>query len=629
MTGKITGTYDMQIGNEQINGKMNASVKDFHFYYFNLGDVEAEGVVAKNLFKLPKVTLHPPKIEKLQVPGEIAFNFSDAGFVFKGPLLPGMQVEGKVDYSAPKIINAKVNCTHCSTLPLLAALEYEPLEGYFDAHANFQMNIANFQTSVIESVFTRLNFVMGATDFSQENPLKISFRTGAFHFDDVTLKFNDRKLKLLGSFDPKGPLNLQLDGDLDLGLLKNMKTYFRDASGFAKLNIKATGTLKDPRVLGNIEFDQASITPRLLGNAVEDLKGKIILETDKVMFDNFEGSVLDGNLKLAGYVNHDNFKKITKADLKIDAREIAYTDPGTLRLYMSGKLNLTGGDPHLKLSGNLDITEGKYIKNFDMANFILTPSKTPQLEGKSSEFDDVEVDLRVKSPGELMVKNNLAEIYLKSDLHILGTKAKPVFEGALSVLDGQINFFKINFENAKGFIDFRNPVKGVPYVEITANKNFDRVSENPVVTAKLEGYTDNLNLSFDSNPPLEKREILSLIFTGYLPEQQQNIAGANIASSVIASQVTSFLEKPVSAATHLDIFKMEASDPDAKSLSSLVVGKKITDRLSLEFKTDLSVEDTVTNLQAEYIVLDNFLFKASRSSTGRYRLNLIFRYSGY
>ncbi len=629
MTGKITGTYEMQVATDQIGGKLNAQIKDFHFYYFNLGNVEAEGLVAKNIFRLPKISFSPPKLGKLEVPSEIVLNFSPTGFTFKGPLLTGMQVDGNVNYSAPKVVNAKVDCRNCALGPLLAALDYEPKEGNFDAKANFVMNIGNFDASVIQAEFTRFNLPMGETILTHDSPLKVAYRSGAFQFDDVRIRSNDHTIRLQGSVDPDGPINAQINGELDLSLLKNIRAHFREGSGFAKVALKLGGTLKDPNVLGNIEFEKATASPRLLGNTVEDLKGKIVLESDKIIFENFEGSVMEGDLKLSGYVNHDDFQKITKADLRIDAREIAFTDPGTLKLYLSGKLSLSGVESKLRLVGGVDITEGRYIKNFDLTNFILRPASVPQLESRGSGFDDVELDLRIKSPGELMVKNNVAEIYLKSDLRITGTKARPVYEGALSVLDGKFNFFKVNFENAKGFIDFRNPNKPTPFVDIIANKTFDQTSENVVVNAKIEGFTDNLNLNFESNPPLEKREILSLMFTGYLPDAQQGLSGANIASSVLASQVTSLLEGPVNSLTHLDIFKLEASDPDSQSLSSLVVGKQITDRFSVGFKTDLDVQDTITNIQAEYILLDNVLVKTSRSSTGRYRLDLTFRFKGY
>jgi len=627
MTGKLSGIYEMQVGGDQVSGKLTANVKDFHFYYFNLGDVEAEGIVAKNVFKLPKVSFQPPKVEKMSIPSEIVFNFTDAGFTFKGPLLPGMSIEGNLAYARKDIVNAKTQCNRCALAPLIAAMGYAPLEGTFDARGNFEMHIGNFQSSNIQVEVSKLNLPMGESVLAEAAPLKMSYHSGAFYMDRVDFNFNDRTAQLRGSFVPEGPLNLSLNGEVDLGLLKNFREYFREGSGPAKVNLKALGTLKDPKLSGWIEFEGGSVSSRTLGNTVEDLKGKITLEGDKIVFDNFQGSILEGDLKISGTLWQDHFK-ITKSDVKIEAREIAYTDPGNYKLILSGKLSLTGTDPKLRLAGNLDITEGRYIKNFDIRDFILKPSEAPQLESRGSGFENLELDLRIKSPGELMVKNNIAEIYLKSDLRITGTKAKPVYEGALAVLDGKINYFKINFEEAKGFVDFRNPEKGVPYVDIIGKKLFERSTEDIVVNAHVEGFTDNLNLSFVSDPPLEKREILALIFTGSLP-QEQGISSGSLASSILASQITNVIEKPVTGFTHLDIFKLEASDPEAKSLTSLVVGKKITDRLSLEFKTDLSIEDTITNVQAEYLILDNLLLKASRSSIGNYRLELTFRFKGY
>ncbi|MFO1518113.1 MAG: translocation/assembly module TamB domain-containing protein [bacterium] len=89
------------------------------------------------------------------------------------------------------------------------------------------------------------------------------------------------------------------------------------------------------------------------------------------------------------------------------------------------------------------------------------------------------------------------------------------------------------------------------------------------------------------------------------------------------------LERPLEGLTGLDIFRLEASDPDSKNLSSLVVGKRLTERLSLEFKTDLSIEESIKSVQAEYQLLDNVLLLGSRSSSGKYRLDLTFRFRGF
>lgn len=197
------------------------------------------------------------------------------------------------------------------------------------------------------------------------------------------------------------------------------------------------------------------------------------------------------------------------------------------------------------------------------------------------------------------------------------------------MLDGRLHYFKINFDNAKGYLDFRNPSQGEPYIDITGQTLFETLTEEIQINAHVTGYTSNLQLAFTSNPALEKKEILSLLFTGTLPGERQQISGANIASSILASQLTSVIEQPVTGLTHLDIFRLEASDPDSASFTSLVVGKKITERLSLEFKTDLALDESIRSVQAEYLLFDNLLLKGARSSHGHYKLDLTFRFKGY
>jgi autotransporter translocation and assembly factor TamB len=630
MTGKLSGNYEMEVYQNNKSGKLTAAVKDFKLYQFHLGDMEVQGNLVNNTFNFPPFTFHPPKVEKQTTPRETVFQFDDAGFKFKGSPIAGMEVEGGYLYAHQNVLNISARCANCSVKPLLAALDEPPLDGSIDGKISMELLIGNFESSKMQAQIDRLSIPIGEGegDLTQSSSLLITYHQGAFHLDKVSLVFNQKVFRLEGSYSTTGPLDLLLTGSLDLGLAKSFREQVRDAGGPAQINLKIRGTTAKPVPSGFIDFQGAFVSLRALRNTIEDLKGKITFDEQKISTENLEGSVEEGDLRISGTLWHDHFK-IKKADLKADAREIAYSEPGTYKLILSGKLALTGEDPHFLLAGNLDITEGRYTKNFDIREYILKPAATAPYEEKGVGFENLSLDLKIRSPGELLIKNNIAEIELKSDLQVTGTQTQPIFHGTIEVLDGTFHYFKLSFENAKGVIDFRDPSKGIPYVEINAEKLFERTTEDIKVTVLIQGFTDNLQISFSSDPPLEKREILSLIFTGALPEEAQKISGQEIASSVLANQLTSVLEAPVTGYTHLDIFRLEASDPESKSLSTLVVGKKLTERLSLEFKTDLALEESIKSVQAEYLLLDNVLLKASRSSVGRYRLDLTFRFKGY
>ncbi|MCE9625017.1 MAG: translocation/assembly module TamB, partial [Deltaproteobacteria bacterium] len=112
-------------------------------------------------------------------------------------------------------------------------------------------------------------------------------------------------------------------------------------------------------------------------------------------------------------------------------------------------------------------------------------------------------------------------------------------------------------------------------------------------------------------------------------------SSSSLASTVIASQIAGFLQKPLAEKASLDIFRLEAGDEnigrrsDRQGVTTLVVGKRLTERLSLEFKTDLGVDDPLQGVQAEYLLLDNVLFKSSQLSDGSFDFDFTLRWRSF
>src|SRR5262249_24402914 len=156
-------------------------------------------------------------------------------------------------------------------------------------------------------------------------------------------------------------------------------------------------------------------------------------------------------------------------------------------------------------------------------------------------LNNLYLDLDIKSSGELAIKNNIAEMYLQTDLKLNGPALQPNVGGALEILDGKFKYFHVKFENAKGLIDFRDPTHG-PYVDVTASKEFTQRFTSATVTAHILGFSDNLQLLFTSDAGLEKRDILSLVFTGNLPGEGTAFTSTQIAGTVLASQLSSILQ---------------------------------------------------------------------------------------
>ncbi len=74
---------------------------------------------------------------------------------------------------------------------------------------------------------------------------------------------------------------------------------------------------------------------------------------------------------------------------------------------------------------------------------------------------------------------------------------------------------------------------------------------------------------------------------------------------------------------------MEANDPTEEQGSSLVIGKQLTDRLALEFKTGLNADSDLRTVEMEYLLFDNVVIKGSHGRHNRFKLDVAFQWKLY
>ena len=65
-------------------------------------------------------------------------------------------------------------------------------------------------------------------------------------------------------------------------------------------------------------------------------------------------------------------------DVWLDGTEIAYAQPGW-EIKISPQVELVGNGNQLTLRGNIDVVEGRYSQNFDLAGMIFTPKRTNEV----------------------------------------------------------------------------------------------------------------------------------------------------------------------------------------------------------------------------------------------------------
>ncbi|PIR25709.1 MAG: hypothetical protein COV43_04905, partial [Deltaproteobacteria bacterium CG11_big_fil_rev_8_21_14_0_20_42_23] len=337
-----------------------------------------------------------------------------------------------------------------------------------------------------------------------------------------------------------------------------------------------------------------------------------------------------GSFTLNGYITHKN-KALDALAIDLIAHSLTYrSNDRTVRLEFDGDLHLNGNMPSPLLSGNISLLDGRYTEDFNITD-VLTEGKrrlAKKIEEEEIIFDP-KLDLKIKNSGDFFIKNNIGDIGLNIDIAASGTRQKPNIKGVVKVEEGTIYYLGLNFEIIKGFIELRAPYN-VPYLELKAQKEVNAYNVN----LDLYGTTDNLNLDLSATSasgPLEKRDVISLIAYGITESERQELARENqkqgsFSTQIIASQITSIIERPVSRFAHLDIFRLEAADNKAQGTSRVFVGKQLSDRLSIDFSTDINTEDAEQTITTEYLITDNLLIKGIQGNKNRYGLVATIRF---
>ncbi len=445
--------------------------------------------------------------------------------------------------------------------------------------------------------------------------------------DKNTLNFN---LTAVGSEETaNSKIDAQLKGLLNLDWLRFFPIYFHEGHGMADIDLRYVGSSTNPVLKGQVKFLESDILLRGFGEELNNLSGTVRID-GTTLIPELSGELGDGKFILNGRVGL-NQGKPENANLIFRGNNLTFSKNNVYRLDFDADVNLTGKFPSPLLSGKIDIIEGRYIKPFVIRDLVLKPFEEPS-EPTELELSlaPVGLDLSVRNSGDLRVRNNIATIFLQSNLQIHGTFGKPKIAGALSVTEGTFRFLGREFTLNEGLVEYSNPLRNEPYLTLSAQQDIPVDQPRYTVYVDIRGFLDNLAIQLSSSPSLEKQDIVSLLAFGATQEEirQSGASKRTLTSGVLGEELSTVVAAPLAKTTKIDIFRLEASE--SGNLSRFSVGKRISDRFTLEFINDLDPVTAEKTFQANYYLTDTVLLKGYRKSLlgfdPRYELNLLLRF---
>jgi autotransporter translocation and assembly factor TamB len=239
---------------------------------------------------------------------------------------------------------------------------------------------------------------------------------------------------------------------------------------------------------------------------------------------------------------------------------------------------------------------------------------------------NIALDVHLGYRHPFLVDNNLARLQITPDLKAGGTLARPVLSGRAAVVEGEVIYRRKVFKIKRGVVDFINPYKIEPVLDIVSEAQIRRW----LVTLTVSGTPDKLAFNLKSDPPADDNDILSLILLGRTNAEmiQGEGGGKQTTEQMLAALVSTAWGEDIKKTAGVDILEVETGsqeDQENTDRIQVTVGKQLSRRLTVKYAVATSEGETVQQAISEYKFLEHLMASGFQDSKGQYGAELLFR----
>jgi translocation and assembly module TamB len=298
--------------------------------------------------------------------------------------------------------------------------------------------------------------------------------------------------------------------------------------------------------------------------------------------------------------------------------------PEGLRTVIDGRFVLRGSLVSPLLDGDVQIESLAYRAGFEEFLALLTQDR---LQAAPSPFGRTRLSLHVEGGRNITIQNQLAEVEARVDVDLKGTVDEPSITGHVESSGGTLTFQGNRYTVTRGNIDFIDPLRIQPVIDIEAESQL----RDYRVVLSVSGRADNPKLSLRSDPPLPELEIVSLIAGGSTREEIASrtasvptseklfqSGAASILFDLLQQRVGNRLGLLGGGRVRFDPFLVGAEN---NSSPRITLSEQVTKDLSITYSQDLA-SNRQQVISIEYFVSRNTSILASRDELGNLGLDI-------
>ncbi|MHB9061306.1 MAG: translocation/assembly module TamB domain-containing protein [Desulfobacteria bacterium] len=483
-------------------------------------------------------------------------------------------------------------------------------------------------TVLVES----LNYRDGGIEFSGKDLSARMDPTGV-RWTGGTILAAGNPVRISGRVSWGGALDVRVEGKLPASAVRlAVPSVFDRLDGTVTIEARVTGSRDAPSIVGTGHLEGGTLSFIGYNQLFEGIRADAVISREKIVFEHFEARSGGGYIDGWGEVPLE-MDAGQRLYFSVDFLDMRYPYPEEFSPVVQGHVELLGPVDDLLVTGDVEVQSALYTKSLRPEKALIDFGKRLSDVSARREKSDfrVRLDINAIADGTIRIRNNLADATAKGEFRIVGDTTRVIILGSFDVVEGTVEFGGNKYEIKRATVDFQDPRKNNPRLDVRAETK----KGNVTVTVSVTGTFDKYEVDMFSDPPLGKNDIVALLSLGVTTQAlagQEGAVGSAAAASIALGPYKGGVEEKIRGIVGLDRFAIEPgfSSTTKTFEPRFIVGKSFGDRASVSMST--SVGTSADSSATAEIKLRNNIFlqgswqSATTTREGDLGADLKFRY---
>ncbi|MDY7099452.1 MAG: translocation/assembly module TamB domain-containing protein, partial [Pseudomonadota bacterium] len=369
-----------------------------------------------------------------------------------------------------------------------------------------------------------------------------------------------------------------------------------DLTGPIKVSARATGTLNNPNIKGQLASDDLRLQSAVSGTDVTNVSARGRFAGSRLELSRFAGKTGGGGtVSGSGTVDLADMSgtRGPKIDLRIAAKDARLLNAAGLDATLTGPLRIVSSGVGGTIAGRVSIDKASWKLGYAAEDMALPQITTREInlpaqtgvETTRATAASWRYLVDASAPSRIAVDGLGLDSEWGADIQLRGTVDDPRIGGQADLVRGAYTFAGTRFELTRGRIRFDANAPIDPRLDIAAETDTDDYA----VTIAITGNSQAPEISFSSEPQLPEEEILAQLLFGGSVTTLSATDAVQLGAALAALRGGGGGLDPIGKLRQsigLDQLRIVSADPAIGRSTGVALGKNLGRKFYVEIITD-------------------------------------------